>query len=90
MFGLSEGRTEVGTAQFGQANLSTTEANTETPMTQLGRAAAPGSIMDHVWFVKKDSNRQRHKHNQIEVRLGSLIFDSANMFVAKPFRTAAA
>ena len=80
----------VDTAQFGQADLSKTETLTEPPMTQLGRAAAPGSIIDHVWFNKKDSNRQRHKHNQIEVRLGSLIFDSENMFVAKPFRTAAA
>ena len=52
MFGLLVGRTEVGTAQFGQANLSTTEVNTETPMTQQGRAAAPGSIIDHVRFVK--------------------------------------
>ena len=42
----------VDTAQFGQANLSTTEVNTETPMTQQGRAAAPGSIIDHVRFVK--------------------------------------
>ena len=30
----------VGTAQFGQADLSKAEAHTEAPMTQLGRAAA--------------------------------------------------
>ena len=35
----------VGTAQFGQANLSKTEAHTETPMTQLGRAAASSSTV---------------------------------------------
>ena len=29
----------VGTAQFGQADLSKAEAHTEAPMTQLGRAA---------------------------------------------------
>ena len=43
----------VDTAQFGQADLSKTETHTEAPMTQLGRAAASGSIIDHVWFVKK-------------------------------------
>ena len=52
MFGLLVGRTEVGTAQFGKANLSKMETHTEAPMTQLGRAAAPGSIIDHIWFVK--------------------------------------
>ena len=41
----------VGTTQFGQADLSKTETYTEAPMTQLGRAAASASIIDHVWFV---------------------------------------
>ena len=43
----------VDTAQFGQADLSKTETHTEAPMTQLGRAAASSSIIDHVWFLKK-------------------------------------
>ena len=37
----------VGTAQFGQADLSKTEAHTEAPMTQLERAAASGSTIAH-------------------------------------------
>ena len=41
----------VGTAQFGQADLSKTEAHAEAPMTQLGRAAASSLIIAHVWFV---------------------------------------
>ena len=81
MFGLLVGRTEVGTAQFGQANLSKTETHAEAPMTQLGRAAAPGSIIDHVWFVKNLSELEKHS---------LLIFVSVNIFVAKPFRRAAA
>ena len=35
----------VGATQFGRADLSKLETHTEAPMTQLGRAAAPGSIM---------------------------------------------
>ena len=61
MFGLLVGRTEVGTAQFGEANLSKTETHTEAPITQLGRAAAPGSIIDHVWFVKNLSELERQR-----------------------------
>ena len=41
----------IGTTQFGQADLSKVETHTEAPMTQLGRAAAPSSIIDHVCFV---------------------------------------
>ena len=41
----------VGTAQFGQADLSKTEAHTEAPMTELGRAAASNAIIDPVWFI---------------------------------------
>ena len=40
--------------QFEQADLSKMEAHTKAPMapmTQLGRAAAPSSIIDHVCFV---------------------------------------
>ena len=58
MFGLFVGRIEVGTAKFGQANLSKTEAHTEAPMTQLGRAAASGSIIDHFGFVKNLSEKK--------------------------------
>ena len=36
----------VGTAQFGQADLFKTEAHTEAPMTQPGRATASRSIID--------------------------------------------
>ena len=42
---------QVGTAQFGQADLSKTEAHAEAPMTQLGRAAASNLIIAHVWLV---------------------------------------
>ena len=38
----------VGTAQFGQADLSKTETDTEAPMTQLERAAASSLIIAHV------------------------------------------
>ena len=38
----------VGTAQFGQAYLSKTEAHTEAPKTQLGRAAVSRALIDHV------------------------------------------
>ena len=41
----------VGAAQVGPADLSKTELHTEAPMTQLGRTAASGSSIDHVWFV---------------------------------------
>ena len=51
----------AGTAQFGQADLSKTEAHTEAPMTQQGCAAAPGSIIDHVWFVKNLSELERQR-----------------------------
>ena len=37
----------VGTVQFGQADLFKTETHIEAPITQLGRAAASGSIADH-------------------------------------------
>ena len=40
----------VGTAQFGQADLSKTETYTEAPMTQLGRAAASNAMIDYVWL----------------------------------------
>ena len=43
----------VGTTKFGQADLSKTEAHTEAPMTQLGRATASSPITDRVWFVSK-------------------------------------
>ena len=42
----------LDTAQFGQADLSKTEAHTEAPMTQLGRAAASSSIIDHVCLFR--------------------------------------
>ena len=48
MFGLLVGRTEVDTAQFGQANLSKTEGRAEAPMTQLGRVAASNVLVNHV------------------------------------------
>ena len=51
----------VDTAQFGQADLSKTEAHTEAPMAQLGRAAASGSIIDHVWFVKSVSELETQR-----------------------------
>ena len=41
----------VSTTQFGHADLSKTEADTEAPMTQLGRAPASSSIIDHVCFI---------------------------------------
>ena len=72
----------MGTAKFGQADLSKTETHTEAPMTQLGRAAASSSIIEHVWFVKKLS--------EPEFRPSFLICVSPNTFVAKPFRAAAA
>ena len=33
------------------------EAHTEAPMTQRERAAATGSVIDHVWFVRKLSEQ---------------------------------
>ena len=51
----------VGAAQFGQADLSKTEAHTEAPKTQLERAAASGSIIDHVWFVKELSEPETQR-----------------------------
>ena len=73
----------IGTTQLGQASLSKTEAHTETPMTQLGRAAASGSIIDRVWFVYKLSEPKRNEQIQTEHRPSFLIFVSANIFVAK-------
>ena len=63
----------VGTAQFGQADLSKTEAHTEAPMTQLGRAAASGSIIDHVWLAKKFSERICNEPNQTNFQPSFLI-----------------
>ena len=80
----------VSTTQFGQADLFKTETHTEAPMTQLGRAAASGSIIDHGWFVKKLSELKNTTDRNNELRLSLLIFVSANIFVARPFRTAAA
>ena len=34
-----------------QVDLSKTEVDSETPMTQLGRAATSSAIINHVWFV---------------------------------------
>ena len=46
----------VGTAQFGQANLSKTETHTEAPMAQLGRAATPMKIALRIFEFKFPSN----------------------------------
>ena len=35
-----------------QVNLSKMDAHSVAPTTQLGRAIALGSIIDHVWFVE--------------------------------------
>ena len=44
-----------------QVDLSKTEAHTEAPMTQLGRAAASNAIIYHVWFVKKLSELETQR-----------------------------
>ena len=54
----------VGTAQVGPADLSKTELHTEAPMTQLGRTAASGSSIDHVWFVLSSVSRQTNHPNK--------------------------
>ena len=56
----------VGTAQFGQADLSKTEADTEAPMPQLGRATASSSILGRVWLVSKlfEPKTQRTEPNR--------------------------
>ena len=77
----------VGTAQFGQADLSKTEAHAEAPMTQLERATVSQSSVI-VGVIRNYPNRKRNEHNQIELRV-FLIFNSANTFVAKPLRIAA-
>ena len=47
----------VGTTQFGQADLSKTETDTEAPMTQLGRAAASSSIIGTTQFGQADLSK---------------------------------
>ena len=42
----------VDTAQFGQADLSKTEAHTEAPMTQLGRTTASMKITQPLFEFK--------------------------------------
>ena len=42
----------VDTAQFGQADLSKTEAHTEAPMTQLGRTTASMKITQPIFEFK--------------------------------------
>ena len=53
----------VCTAQFGQADLFKTEAHTETPMTQLGRANVSSAIINHIYPTPKpnDATRTRRR-----------------------------
>ena len=63
----------IGVVQFGQADLSKTEAHTEAPMTQLGRTTASMKITQLI-FEFKFATRGAVAHWHIELKTLILVF----------------